>query len=111
MTYKTYGCTPSDSIYSRDVVESLALTTIGPDDNLRPEVFTVLDARESRMYNVVALTAIDAIKSYLDWCYGKVEIYEWDMDEMGYCGTNEYVPASSVYDIEEEGLDWELVMG
>lgn len=111
MTYKTYGCTPSDSVYSRDVVESLILTTIGPDDNLRPEVFTVLDTHESRMYNVVALTAIDAIKSYLDWCYGKVEIYEWDMDEMAYCGTNEYVPASSIYDIEEEGLDWELVMG
>ena len=111
MTYKTYGCTPSDSIYSRDVVESLTLTTIGPNDNLRPEVFTVLDARENRMYNVVARTAIDAIKAYLDWCYGKVEVYEWDADEMGYCGTNEYVQASSVYDIEEEGLDWELVMG
>lgn len=73
--------------------------------------FTVMDKDNSCFYTVEADTAEKAVKAYIDWCFGKVNLWVPDPDEFGcYEQTTQEVWASECCDIYEQLEDWDVVV-
>lgn len=74
--------------------------------------YIVMDEEEHNLYRTEANSYEEAIKHYLDWFYEMVPLCKYDALEGGYCESDEYVTASSQYEIERDWHgNWQMIEG
>lgn len=74
--------------------------------------YIVMDEEEHNLYRTKANNHEEAIKHYIDWYYGMVPLWKYDALEGDYCESDEYVTASSQYEIEKDWHgNWQMIEG
>ena len=74
--------------------------------------YIVMDEEEHNLYRVEAKDYEEAIKRYIDWFYGMVRLWKYDDIEKGFCESDEFVMASSQYDIQADYHgNWQMIEG
>jgi hypothetical protein len=104
MNICAYTCEPHDRPHVRNI-DPFQLTVIGYTND-----FTVIDRFDNRLFVTYnAATPLEAARAYINWVYGQVRTCEWDVEEAGWCETDDFIPAAYAYDYHAGPLGWELV--
>lgn len=75
-------------------------------------LYAVMDESCKRLYKTAATSYEEAVRCYINWCYGMTRLWKYDEAEGGYCESEELVAAATQYEIKEDrNTHWDVVEG